>query len=58
MASKRSSSAIEKAEGEIRFSKRVKELIGILVAVRVLIVLVITPIQNFTWNRKNAFDVS
>ena len=50
--------AIEELRDDVKFSKRATILLGIILLIRVLIVLVITPIQNKTWNRKNAFDVS
>jgi hypothetical protein len=50
--------AIREVRDDIKFSKRATELLGILIVVRLLVVLVVTPIQNMTWNRKNSFDVS
>ena len=47
----------EEVRADIKFSKRATELLGILLIIRLLVVLVITPIQNKTWNRKNTFDV-
>ena len=52
------SKAIREVRDDIKFSKRATELLGILIMVRLLVVLVVTPIQNMTWNRKNTFDVS
>jgi hypothetical protein len=52
------SSAIQEIKEETKFGQRARVLFGILIVVRALIVLVITPVQNMTWNRKNAFDVS
>ena len=50
--------AIREVRDDIKFSKRAIELLGILIMVRVLVVLVIAPIQNLTWNRKDTLDVN
>jgi hypothetical protein len=61
-ASKGEDEGIVKAAKEIRkdarFTKRAFELLGIILIARVLVLFVVTPIQNMTWNRKNSFDVS
>lgn len=49
---------IEEIRNEVRTSKRATELFGIVIIIRLLIVFVITPVLNKTWNRKNSFDVS
>ncbi len=50
--------AIDEVRDDKKFSKRATELLGIIIVARILVVLVITPIQNMTWNRKNTFEVS
>ena len=50
--------AIEEVRDDKNFSKRASVVLGIIIVARILVVLVITPIQNMTWNRKNKFEVS
>ena len=52
------SEAIQEFRDDIKTSKRATEMLGIVIVIRVLVVLVIIPILNKTWNRKDAFDVS
>ena len=40
-----------------KFSKRATDLLGIIVATRLLFVVVVAPISYYFWNRKGSFDV-
>jgi predicted nucleic acid-binding Zn ribbon protein len=51
------SEAIQEFRDEIKTSKRATEMLGIVIVIRILVVLVITPVLNKTWNRKDTFDV-